>query len=109
MGQAGYRLCISGSRGGLFQQVFYFQSALKYAMAIWKRPKPPFWERARKQVAQHRITEHDLMPGLRVLERIKRLDRAERARAIAFLQRNGMPRGFSFDALSNNALKFSAN
>jgi hypothetical protein len=78
-------------------------------MVIWKRPKPPFWGRARKQVAQHRITEHDLTPGLRVLERIKQLDRAERARAIAFLQRNGMPYGFSFDAFANNALKLSAN
>lgn len=78
-------------------------------MAIWKKPKPPFWKRMRSQVAQQRITERDLMPGLRVLDRIKRLDRAGKVRAIAFLQRNGMPRGFSFDALANNALKLYSN
>ncbi len=41
---------------GLFGQVFYFQSALKYAMAFWKRP---LWERERRKTEQKRVVQRD--------------------------------------------------
>jgi len=46
LSQAGYMLCRSGS---LFQQVFYFQSALNYAMATRRKPAWPSWERDRRR------------------------------------------------------------